>query len=58
MNHEMRSFKQFILHPSYFFLKQHGPVVQRLRLLAYTQATAVRFRPGLFRAGDWGLGAG
>lgn len=25
----------------------HGPVVQRLRLLAYTQATMVRFRPGL-----------
>src|SRR5713101_3812325 len=35
-----------------------GPVVQRQRLLAYTQATAVRFRPGLLRkglgTGDWG----
>ena len=28
-----------------------GPVVQRRRLLAYTQATAVRFRPGLLGPG-------
>src|ERR1700693_384463 len=28
-------------------LHKHSPVVQRQRLLAYTQATMVRFHPGL-----------
>ena len=38
-----------------------GPVVQRLRLLAYTQATMVRFRPGLLarvRQSEERLGSG
>ena len=29
------------------YSQQHGPVVQRRRLLAYTQATMVRVHPGL-----------
>ena len=29
--------------------RQHGPVVQRLRHLFYTQETMVRFHPGLLK---------
>ncbi len=42
------------------FSKRHGPVVQRRRLLAYTQATMVRVHPGSIHFGflisDFGFG--
>ena len=38
------------------FFQHHGPVVQRRRLLAYTQATMVRVHPGSMRRRSSGPG--